>query len=85
MLVEDCIQSSLIYYPRILQSEGHHSIAIHPKWCLEGCMLLIVWIHLNLIVFRESIHERNLFKPTRVVDHNIYDWKGKLILKTSFI
>ena len=39
-------------------------------------MFLIIKLHLNLIVFRESIHERHPFKPTYVVDHDIYDWKG---------
>jgi len=29
MLVKNCIHRSLIYRPHILQSEGHHSIAIH--------------------------------------------------------
>ena len=30
MLVENCIHSSLVCCVRILQSEGHHSIAVHP-------------------------------------------------------
>ena len=30
MLIKDYIHNSLICHPRILQSEGHHSIAIHP-------------------------------------------------------
>ena len=47
MLIEDCIHSSLICCPRILQSEEHHNIAIHPSGILKdvcfsssGCILI---------------------------------------------
>jgi len=36
-------------------------------------MILIVKIHINLIVSRESIYERHPFVPTCVVDHDIRD------------
>jgi len=48
-------------------------------------MLLIVRVHLDLIVSRESIHERHPFKPARIVDHDIHDRKREFIFKTSFI
>jgi len=71
--------------PRILQSEGHDSIAIHPQRCPERYMLFIVMIHFNLIVPRESVHDRHPFKPACVVYHDIHDWKGELIFRTRFI
>jgi len=77
--------SSLVCCPRVLQSERHYSIAIHPQWRPERCMLLIARVHLNLIVSQKFIHERHAFKPTRVVDHDIHDWKGKLIFRTCLI
>jgi len=48
-------------------------------------MLFIVRIHLNLIISRESIRERYSFEPAPVVDHDIRDWKGKLIYRTHLI
>jgi len=48
-------------------------------------MLLVIMVHLNLIVSRESVHEGHPFKPTRVVDHDIRDWKGELIFRTCLI
>ena len=48
-------------------------------------MLLIVRIHFDLIISRESIHQRHPLKPTRVVDHDIRDWKGKLSFRTRLI
>ena len=38
---------------RILQPEGHHSIAVYPQWCPERCILFIIRVHLDLIVSRE--------------------------------
>jgi len=73
ILVENYIHSSLVCRPLILQPEGHHSIEVHSQWCPKGCILLIVRVHLNLIVFRESVDERYLFKPTCVVQHDIRD------------
>jgi len=85
MLVENCIHSSLVCCPRVLQSERHNSITIYPQWRPERCMLVIFKVHLNLIVSRESIHERHPFKSTRVFNHNICDWKGELIFSTCLI
>jgi len=50
MIMEDCIHGILICYPDILQAEGHHSVAIHPRWHSEGCVLFIFMIHLDLII-----------------------------------
>ena len=50
---------------------------MHPK----RCMLFIIRVHLDLIVSRESIHEGHPFKPTRVVDHDICNWKGEFIFR----
>ena len=83
MLIENCIHSSLACYPYIFQFEEHHSIAVHPYWCPKECM--IIKVHLNLIVSRESIHERHPFKPTHVVYHDIRDWKGELIFRACLI
>jgi len=48
-------------------------------------MLLIVRVHLNLIEPRESVQKRHPFKSTRVVYHDIRDWKEKLIFRTRLI
>jgi len=53
MLMKNCIHSSMICYPCVLQSEGHDSIAIHPQWRPERCMLFIVgyiliWLYLEI-------------------------------------
>ena len=48
-------------------------------------MLLIVKVHFNLIVPRESIHERHPFKLTHIFYHDIRDWKGELIFRSRLI
>ena len=51
----------------------------------ETCVFLIVRVHFNLIVPRESVHERHPFKPTHVVYHDIHDWKRELIFRIRLI
>jgi len=85
MLVKNYIHSSLVYHPRILKFERYDNIAIHPQGCPERSMLLIVRVHFNLIVPRESVHKRHPFKPTSIVYHDICDWKGELIFRTCLI
>ena len=41
-------------------------------------MLLVFWMHLNLIIFREIIHEGHPHKIARIVNHDICDGKREL-------
>jgi len=76
MLVEDRIHCPLICCPYILQSEGHHDVAIHPQWHFEGCMLFIFRIQFDLIVSKKFINKRHHLKTARVVNHDIRDRTG---------
>ena len=46
-------------------------------------MLLISWIHFDLIISREVIHEGHSLKALRIVNHDIHDQERKLIFGTS--
>ena len=85
MLTEDCAHGTLICGSDILQSKGHHSVAVHSQWRSEGCVLLVFWIHLDLIVSGESVHERHPLEPTRIINHDIRDWEREFIFGTGCI
>lgn len=42
-------------------------------------------IHLDLIVDRKFVHEKHMFEPTRIVNHDLCDRKIEFILGTSLI
>ena len=50
MVAEDHAHRPLVGCSGVLQSEGHHSVAVYPQWRSERSMLLVVGIHLNMIV-----------------------------------
>ena len=46
-------------------------------------MLLVFWIHFDLIISREAIHEGHPLKTIRIVNYDICDWKRKLVFGIS--
>jgi len=85
MLVEDRIYGALVYHTCILQAKGHQDVALHSPWCSEGCMLLVSWIHFDLILSREAIHQGHPLETACIVNYDIRDREKKFIFGTSDI
>jgi len=57
----------------------------HSQRCSEGCMFLIFWIHLDLIISWEAVHEGHSPKYASIVNHDIRNWERKPVFGTSNI
>ena len=57
LLLEDLIGHSLEGSSGVLQSEGHYFVAVDFLIGDECCLVFIIWIHLDLIVFRVYVHK----------------------------
>jgi hypothetical protein len=51
------VHQSLISGSCILQTEGHHLIAVKSSVCDESRFFLVCFLHVDLIVSREGIHK----------------------------
>ena len=56
-----------------------------PQWHSEWRMLLVIWVHLDLIVPRKTIHEGYPFEARHVVNHDISDGQRKFVLRTGCV
>ena len=70
-LLDDFIDHSLEGGSGVLQSEWHHFVAVDGAASGEGSLVLIWWIHLDLIVNEVSIHEVEESMTCRCVDHPV--------------
>ena len=50
VVCEHLVDKSLVGCAGVLQTEGHDLVAEDPPFGDEGCLLLVVWVHKNLIV-----------------------------------
>src|SRR3954471_15954384 len=82
---ENLVHCPLIGSIGILKSKGHDCVAEYPKRCPEGGVPLVVWVHLNLVIPEESIHEGHPLIAGGVVHHDIGDGQWKLILRTDVV
>ena len=57
LLFEDLVDHSLESYSRILQSERHHLVALDSSVGDECRLVLIWWIHFDLIVLGVGVHK----------------------------
>ena len=60
-LLEHPVYQPLISSSRILEPKGHHTIVIGSLPCNERGLFLVIWIHADLVVAGESIHETEEF------------------------
>ena len=61
LLLGHPVYQPLISSSRILEPEGHHTIAIGSLPCDEQGIFLVIWIHADLVVAGECIHETEEF------------------------
>ena len=85
MFLENLSHRSLVCGTGILQTERHHRIAEDAEGCSKRRMLLILWMHLDLVISRKSIHEGHPLKSTCIVDNDIRDWEREIVFRTCFI
>jgi len=56
-ILKDFVNHSLERGPDVLESKGHHLVAIDFLIGYEGSFFFIWWVYLDLIVARISVHE----------------------------
>jgi len=83
MLVKDRIHCVLVCCTCIFEAKGHHCVAVHSKWRSERYMLLIFWIHFDLIIFGEVVHKGHPLETAHIVNYDIPDRERKLVFRTS--
>jgi len=57
LLFEDLVEHSLESCSSILQSERHHLVALDSSVGDECRLVLVWWIHFDLIVFGVGVHK----------------------------
>ena len=57
LVVKDGIDQPLVSGPGILQPKWQHTIMVGASVGDEGGVLLVRWVHQDLVVSREGIHE----------------------------
>jgi len=58
---EDFVDHLLESGSGILQAKGHNLVAVDGLVGGEGCLVLVLWMHLDLVTSRVSIHEAEKF------------------------
>ena len=71
-LLENFINHSLESGSFVLQAEGHDFVAVDGAAGGEGRLVLVFWMHPNLIVFLVDIHEAEKFVTCCHIDHLVY-------------
>src|SRR3954464_7297998 len=82
---ENFIHCPLIGGAGILNSKGHNYVAEYPERCPEGGVPLVVRVHFDLVVPRESIHEGHPLIAGGVVHHDIGGGQWELIFRTCVV
>jgi len=73
-LLENFIDHPLESGSGIFQAKGHDFVAVDDTASGKGCLVLICWMHLNLVVFRANIHEAEESVTRYRINHLIYCW-----------
>ena len=67
-VLEDLVYHPLEGGPCVLESEGHHLVAVDSLISSEGYLVFIWWVHLDLIIPEIGVHEAKEF----VACHRLY-------------
>ena len=67
LLREHFVHESLVRCACVLQAEGHHLVTEEALAGYERCFLLIGFMHSDLVVPRENIHEAQQLVSSRRV------------------
>jgi len=82
---EDFVNHSLECGPNILESEGHHLVAVESATSSKGCLVFIWLVHLDVIISEIGVHEAKELVACRRLYQLIDPWKEITVLQTSFI
>ena len=85
MLLEHPVHQPLIGSSCILEPERHHMITISSLRCDERGLFLVVWVHADLIVAGEGIHETEEFMAGCGVYDEVYPRQRETVLWTCFV
>ena len=72
-------------YPCVFQAKRHYLVAVEAPIRYEGYVLLVGWMHEDLIVSGVGIHKTQHFMPRCGVDHLVYSREWKAILWAGFV
>ena len=79
--VSDQVHEDFVYHPLdgcpcVLESEGHHLVAVDSSISNEGHLVFIWRVHLDLIILGIGIHETKELIARRRLYLLIDPWKG---------
>ena len=80
LLLEHPVHQPLIGGSCILESEWHHMITIGSLRCDERGLFLVVWVHTDLVVAREGVHETEKFMAGCGVHDEVDPWQREAVL-----
>ena len=85
LLLEHPVHQPLIGSSCILEPERHHTITIGSLRCDERGLLLVVWVHTDLVVAGEGIHKTKEFMAGYGVYDEVYPRQRETVLWTCFV
>ena len=83
--MEGSIDQPLVGGPSIFQSKWHHLVMVGASVDNEGDVFPIRWMHQNLVIPREGIHEAEHLVTSRGVDQQIYAGKRITVFGASSV
>lgn len=84
-ILKDSHYGPLICCPSIVQSELHNGIAISTPRSNESCIILMIWMHLDLVIPPEPIDKRLQLVSGYIAYDRIYVGQLKLIFRAGCI
>ena len=85
LLLEHPVYQPLIGSSCILEPEHHHTITIGSLRCDERGLFLVVWVHIDLVLAGEGIHETEEFMAGCGVYDEVYPRQRETVLWTCFV
>ena len=83
--IKDHSHSTLISRARIFEAKCHDSVVEIPFGRSKSCIECILWVHLNLVITRKTIHEGQGAIAGGSIYYHLCDGNWKIILRTSTV
>ena len=85
LLLEHPVYQPLISSSRILEPKEHHTVTIGLLSCDERGIFLVIWIHVDLVVAKESIHKNEEFMAGYCIYDEVDSRQRETILWACFV
>ena len=84
-LLEHPVYQPLISSFCVLKPKRHHTIVIGSLPCVERCLFLVIWVHVDLVVVGESIHKTKEFMASCGIYDEVDSWQRKTIFRACSV